>query len=134
METINLENDIKVYCITAESFPDGVLQAHQALHAKIPFSTDRRYFGLSRMENGKIIYRAGAERTAADPFDKNVQEELTIPAGIYQSLIVKDFMNDVPAIGTAFDQLIHLPGIDPDGYCIEWYTSDKDVRCMVKLK
>jgi hypothetical protein len=25
-------------------------------------------------------------------------------------------------------------GIDPNGYCFEMYSSEKDVRCMVKLK
>jgi hypothetical protein len=37
METIKLENDITVMYVTAASFPDGVLAAHQKLHSLIPF-------------------------------------------------------------------------------------------------
>ena len=61
METITLNNDIKVFYITAKSFPDGVLDAHNKLHALVPFSTDRKYFGISRPENGTIYYKAAAE-------------------------------------------------------------------------
>ena len=33
-----IEKDIKVYCVTANSFPEGILTAHRTLHSKIPFS------------------------------------------------------------------------------------------------
>ena len=55
METTIVDKDIKVFYKTAKSFPDGVLSAHQTLHALIPFTTDRRYFGISRPENGAIV-------------------------------------------------------------------------------
>jgi hypothetical protein len=61
METIALDNDIQVFYITAKSFPDGALEAHQNLHALIPFTTERKYFGISRPENGVISYKAAAE-------------------------------------------------------------------------
>jgi hypothetical protein len=63
METIILDKDIKVFYVTASTFPEGILAAHQTLHAKIPYSTERKYFGISRPENnGKIVYRAAAEK------------------------------------------------------------------------
>lgn len=133
MEKIILENDIKVRCVAAKSFPDDVLNSHQTLHSLVPFSTERNYFGVSRMENGKIIYKAAAEELESGELAKHDLEELVLPAGTYQSLIVKDFMKNIQAIGAAFDQLIQLPDIDPEGYCIEWYLSDKDVRCMVRV-
>lgn len=42
-------------------------------------------------------------------------------------------MKDLPAIGKAFEQLTALPGIDPAGYCVEWYESQKNVKCMVRM-
>jgi len=63
METLLLDKDIKVFYITAKSFPDGISEAHQKLHSLIPFSKNRKYFGLSPPENehGTIIYRAADE-------------------------------------------------------------------------
>lgn len=61
METVIIEKDIQIVCLTAKSFPEGIQDAHQQLHAIIPFSKERRYFGLSRPENGIIVYKAAAE-------------------------------------------------------------------------
>jgi hypothetical protein len=24
--------------------------------------------------------------------------------------------------------------LDPEGYCVEWYFNDRDVKCMIRLK
>ena len=43
-------------------------------------------------------------------------------------------MKDISAIGEAFKLLLSNRDIDPQAYCVEWYLSDKDVKCMVRLK
>lgn len=56
--------------------------------------------------------------------------------GIFQA-IAKHFrfyqMEDIQRIGNAFEKLLSQPGLDPEGYCVEWYFNDKDIRCMVRL-
>jgi len=42
-------------------------------------------------------------------------------------------MKDLQSIGKAFHELISQPEIDPNGYCLEWYLNQSDVRCMVRL-
>ena len=134
METYNLEKEIKVFCVAATSFPDGVLEAHQTLHSKIAFTTERKYFGISRPDNkGSIEYKAAAEELEEGELKKLGFEPFVIPKGKYLSLILKDFRKNISSIGQAFQQLIHQPGIDPQGYCIEWYIGMDDVRCMVRL-
>jgi len=135
METIKLEYDIKVMYVTAASFPSGVLAAHQKLHSLIPFSTERKYFGLSRPENGgDIVYKAAAEVLESGEVEKLNLEIITIKKGNYVSATLHDYMKDLPAIGNTFQQMIARPDIDPKGYCVEWYLSDKDVQCMVRLQ
>ena len=134
MENFTLDKDIKVYCVTAKSFPDGVLEAHQKLHALVPYSQERKYFGISRPENGKIMYKSAADELVKGDLSKHDLEEFIIPKGRYRYHIVKNFMQNIPAIGETFQQLISQPDIDPNGHCIEWYLSDKDVKCMVRLK
>jgi hypothetical protein len=132
METIQLDNDIKVIYVQASSFPDGIMPAHQKLHSKIPFSTERRYFGISRPEDGVISYKAGAEELPGEA-KKFGLDSLTLPKGEYACISITDYMKNLQAIGQAFDELTELPNIDPQGYCVEWYLSDKDVKCMVRL-
>ncbi len=132
METITVDKDIKVFYKTAKTFPDGVLEAHQTLHALIPFTTERRYFGISRPENGAIVYRAAAEELVEGEGEKLNCDTMTLKKGNYISLTIHDLMKDIPAIQRTFNQLLAQPGLDPQGYCVEQYI-DKDMLCMIRL-
>jgi predicted transcriptional regulator YdeE len=134
-ETFKLENDIKVFCVAAKSFPDGILESHQKLHSLVPLSDERKYFGISWWgENGNIIYKAAAEEIVHGELSKHGLEEFIIPNGEYLYITVKDFMQNIPAIGKAFEELTPDPRIDPKGACIEWYLPGNECRCMMKLK
>ena len=133
METTTFDKDIKVLYVAAKSFPQGVLEAHQKLHSLIPFTTDRRYFGISRPENGVIIYKAAAEELEPGEAEKLNCDTLILKKGKYIGMILHDYMKDTSVIEKAFNELIARPDIDPQGYCVEWYISDRDVRCMIRL-
>ena len=134
METIQIDKDIRVLYITAISFPDGVMAAHQQLHALLPNATQRRLFGLSRPENGgEIIYKAAAEELHPGEAEELKCGSMIIKKGNYACITINNYMKDIPAINNAFQQLTALPDIDPQGYCVEWYLNDKDVKCMVRI-
>lgn len=135
METIVVDKDVNVMCITAKSFPDGVLEAHQKLHRLVPPGNNRRYYGLTRPEKSVITYHAAAEQLQDNEADKFSLHTITIKKGRYKSITIKDFMSDISSIGRAFEQLLQQPEkLDPEGYCVEEYISDTDVICMVRLK
>ena len=133
METIAIKQDIKVVYLTSNSFPDGVLAAHQKLHSLIPFAKNRKYFGISRPENGVIVYRAAAEELAIGEAEQYQCETLILKKGSYVSLTVKDYKKDISSIDSAFRELLSQPGLDPQGYCVEWYLNETDVQCMIRL-
>ncbi|SMO36958.1 transcriptional regulator [Solitalea koreensis] len=135
METLSLTNDIKVMYVTAKSFPDGILEARQTLHKVIPFATNRKYFGLSRPEDGVgIVYRAAAEEINQGEAEQINCNTLVIKKGNYLGITISDYMHDLSSIGRTFKQLLESPDLDPQGYCVEWYLSKKDVKCMIRLK
>ncbi len=130
-----LEKDVYVFCVTASSFPNGVLDAHQQLHSYVDYDLKRNYFGISAPDKtGTIIYKSAAEEINKGELSKHQLEEFIIKKGNYIYIDIKDFMKDVNSIGKAFNELISNPSIDPQGCCIEWYLSQNDVRCMVRLK
>jgi predicted transcriptional regulator YdeE len=133
METITFDKDIKVMYVTAKSFPDGILEAHQKLHAKVPFSKERKYFGISRPENGPIVYKAAVEETKPGEAKKLNLDTLTLKKGKYISATIRDYMKDAESIRRTFITLLASPDLDPNGYCVEWYFNEKDVHCMVRL-
>lgn len=135
METVTFEKDIPVLCTTAKSFPAGIMESHQKLHSLIPFSTDRKYFGISRPEKGgEIVYKAGAEELQEGEAEKFGTERLVLKNGKYICIEIHDYMKDLQGIGNAFQQLLAQPGLDREGCCVEWYVSDKEVKCMIRLE
>ena len=133
MEIISVDKDIKVLYVTATSFPDGIKEAHEKLHSLILFSADRKYYGISRPENGSIKYKAAAEELKEGEAETLHLDTLILKKGDYISLTVNDFIKDTASIERTFRQLLQYPGLDPQGYCVEWYLNDKDVKCMIRL-
>lgn len=134
METILQTNDISVLYVTAASFPEGIMESHERLHAILPFSTERKYFGVSRPEDDAIVYRAAAEEQYAGEGKALGCETLVLKKGRYTAIRILDYMNDLPGIGRAFAVLLEQPGLDPQGYCVEWYISGREVLCMIPLE
>jgi hypothetical protein len=135
MEQITLYKDIVLLYVTAGSFPDGVMAAHQQLHSMIPFSADRKYYGISFPgEGGTIIYKAAAEEMYPGEAAEKGLETFIVKKGEYTSILVSNYMNDKAAIGETFQKLLKHPQLDPKGFCLEWYVSKEDVQCMVPLK
>lgn len=134
MDIFILEKDIRIFCVTAESFPEGIMAAFHKLHSIIPSNGKRRNFGISRPDsNGKIIYKAAVEESFGGESCISGCEVFIIKSGEYISITVKDFMKNIKQIGESFKELTSHPGIDPDGWCIEIYSNENDVLCMVKL-
>lgn len=133
METIAWKDDINVFYVVAASFPEGIMDAHNTLRAEVPVSAGRRYFGVSRPEQGTIVYKAAAEETYDGEGMERGYKTMVLRKGQYISLAVKDYAKDTKSIERAFKQLLAQPGLDPNGYCVEWYLNDKDVQCMIRL-
>ena len=134
MNTINFDNDITIMYVQAATFPDGVMPAYEALHSKIHFSADRKFLSVSRPEgSGYISYKAGAEMLDEREAAVLGLPTLTLKKGEYVTITIKNFMDDIPSIGKAFEDLMYHPGIDPEGYCVEWYFNETDVHCMIRL-
>ncbi|MBI3135097.1 MAG: transcriptional regulator [Bacteroidetes bacterium] len=134
MNTLHLPDNITTFYVKATSFPGGVQQAHKILHALVPYSKDRNYFGISQGEpQGKIYYMAAATELEPGDLEKNDLPKFVIQKGIYLYQDIDDFMQKIPLIGETFEQLLKHPQLDPAGYCLEWYLSQTTCRCLVKL-
>ena len=135
MEKFTLNEEIKVICVAAESFPNGIAAAHQKLDQIAPVASDRRHFGLSWGDGaGGIVYKAAAEETETGEAEKLGLETFTIKSGQYVQETVENFMQNIPKVSETFRRLLAQPDVAPDGYCLEWYLNYKDMKCMVKLK
>ena len=83
-------------------------------------------------KKGEIIYLAGAEILADEVYPE--LEKIHFQKGKYRGTVIEDFMKDIPQMGKLFQELCRDPQLDPEGYCVEWYFNESDVKCFVKLK
>jgi len=133
MDSYTFQHDVKTVCVSATSFPDGIAAAHTQLYAMIPRNERRRFFGVSWPDtDGNIIYKAAAEVMPEDVFAEHF-ETFTIKNGPYNSFYITDYRKHTESIKNAFDLLLKEHEVDPEGYCLEWYINDNDVKCMVPL-
>lgn len=136
MEQFTLDNDIPVICLQATSFPEGIGASHHQLHRLVAPNEQRRSYGLSRPEEpeGPIVYRAAAEELFPGEAEQLGLETHVIRKGNYASRRIEHYMNNPTSIGTTFQELLQEPNLDPEGYCVEWYISDEEMRCMVRMR
>lgn len=136
METILIDKDIKIFYISASSFPEGIPAAMEKLHSLVSFSKDRKYISISRPENNEaIVYKAGATELQEGELSKHNLQSMIVKKGKYYFIDVHNFRKDVMAIANAFQKLIAQKDIDPQGYCVEWYSNtNESVKCMVRIK
>ena len=135
MEYFELDKDVKVLYVTASSFPDGIQEVLENIHALVPFSKNRRYYGISRPEGNKgIVYKAAAEELKPGEAELLGCETMILKKGKYYCITITDYMKDLSLIGKTFGEILSQPDLDPEGYCVEWYLDNKQVRCMVRMK
>ncbi len=132
MDSFILGEDIPVICHKADSFPDGICAAFDHLHDIVPEKEGRRYFGISRPENGVIVYKAAAEEMEPGEAERLGCERFIIKRGAYNTYYIKNYREKVDAIAECFQLLLGQSEADPNGFCIEWYIGDNDVKCMVR--
>jgi len=134
MEKYLLKDDIKVFYVTALSFPDGIMEAYEKLKAMLPSAEERKFYGISYPQNGKIVYKAAVQETYDGEAEKYGCETFVIPHGEYISELLHDWKKNERVIGETFQKLLAQPDIDKkNGFCVEEYLNEKDVRCMVGL-
>ena len=138
MEKYTFYENIRVFYVEAESFPEGILAAHKKLHLLLSDedadANGRRFFGISYLDGkGSIVYKAAAEEIYPGETEKYGCETFTIKKGEFIAETLIDWCKEEKLVEKTFKKLLAYPRIDVNGYCLELYLNDKDMICMVPL-
>jgi predicted transcriptional regulator YdeE len=133
-EAFVLGKDVNVFYVKARSFPEGIASAFEQLQRLLRDAKGRQFYGLSRPnEKGVIEYKAAVEELKPDEGRDLGCERMVIKKGTYSGTVIRDYQKHIEKIQATFQELLQDPKLDPQGYCVEMYLGDKDVRCMVRL-
>jgi hypothetical protein len=134
MEIIQINHDKKVFGFQVKTFPNKIGEAFDALMQQIPEGDKRSYYGISWIEHTTIIYYAAAEQKSDDEAQKFNAREFTIGKGNYLREVLTDWMPKVGQIKEIFDEMLKDPRVDLTKPAIEWYKSDSEMWCMMKIR
>jgi hypothetical protein len=133
MKIHTIKEDIRVLCKLVPEFPKGIKEGFDSLIAKFG-QAGRGYYGISYMENNKIIYKVAVSVSAKDDVAKSDLEPFTITKGDYLAETVTDWMPKTDQIKGIFEGLMKDQRFDDNFPCVEWYKDDKEMMCMVRIK
>jgi len=132
MGIYELKQDLRVFCITAKSFPNDIQQAFAALITLLPTMEGRTFFGVSyQAKNRDMIYNAAVLELFEGEGKKYGCETFVIEKGEYLAEMIKDWKKDEASIGITFSKMATVRA-DTVFPCVEWYQGD-DVLCMVRI-
>jgi hypothetical protein len=101
---------------------------------QIPEGNKRSYYGISWMENDSVVYYAAAEQKSDGEARKFNAREFRIEKGNYLREVITDWMPKVASIKDIFDRMMKDPRTDLTKPAIEWYKSDEEMWCMMKIR
>lgn len=134
MDITTLNNETKVFGLQVHTFPENVGEAFDLLMKQISNGDQRSYYGISWMEGNSIVYFAAAEQRELHEASQYSAREFTIPKGKYLREVLKDWMPKVASIKDIFEKMMSDPSIDLTQPAIEWYKSDEEMWCLMKIK
>ena len=132
MEIYRQETEIRLMGIRVKGFPLGIKEAFDSLGKNL--GTNRAYYGISWMgEKGEIIYFAMAEELIPGENQAHQYDLLTIEKGDYHVEVIHDWLSKTHLIKDVFHRM--TLGLTPNKNhpCIEWYKSDEEMLCMIKV-
>ncbi len=133
MEIYRLKKDINLACVRAKSYPDGIQAAFDELNRTFPSLEGRTLYGVSKPVNRKIVYKAGVTENSMRETKKHGCETFAIKKGTYLMETIQDYQSKLQTLASVFQRLLSDPRLDETSCCVEWYKSDKELVCMVKI-
>jgi hypothetical protein len=134
MELTKLKNDLDLFGLQVTTFPTGIKEAFDKIISLVPDGMQRSHYGISYMEGDKIIYHATCSEKYEGEADKLNCRKYKIEKGDYLAIQITGWMKRIESIKDAFHELMQDNRIDLTKPCVEWYNSDEEMTCMMKVK
>jgi hypothetical protein len=125
--------DLRLMVVRADEFPSGIKTAWDRLESNLSSLKGRKFYGVSRCEGSQMAYFAGVEPTSNEEVTALGLPTMTIKGGKYARAKLSDWSDHTDKIGQIFSELMRDFPMAPDGWALEYYRSQSEVRLLVPL-
>lgn len=134
MKELIFENEVTVFGIEVKTFPLGIGEAfNELIKATGDCAGERNYYGISSMKDGKMIYKAVAEEKFEGEATQFNYEKDVIENGEYAFEVLINWRDKTSCIKDVFHEMMKDNRIDKTKPAVEWYKSEDEMYCMVKV-
>ena len=129
----HIDKPFTVFGRKVTTFPDGIGEAFTDLSHNVSNGSTRDYYGISYCENNEIQYFV----TTSEIFEGEAQRldstVFEIDTGNYLAVTLKEWQTKTDSIKNIFHEMMQDHRIDLGKPCIEWYKSEDEMICLIKL-
>mgnify|MGYP003525276420 CR=1 FL=1 len=126
------QEDVMLYGIHVKTFPVGIKESFDVLMET--FGDSHSYYGISWIEgDGTIQYYSTVSVPYYSEANQANYERLTIPKGKYTTSTIFDWLSKTNSVKEVFHELLGGGYPDKQRACVEWYKSDEEMLCMVRI-
>ena len=128
-----IDQSFTVFGRKVTTFPEGIGEAFTQLSNDVPSGSTRDYYGISYCENNEIQYFVTTGELISGEAKRSKAEVFEIEAGEYLAVTLHEWQTKTDSIKGIFHDMMHDHRIDLAKPCIEWYKTDDEMICLIKL-
>jgi hypothetical protein len=133
MEEHISNQEIRLFCTPIRSFPDSIPESFNNLEQLLS-REGRTFYGISHGGKNGIVYKVAVTENFEGEGKKYGFDSFVITKGTYLTETIMNWKTQTKTIEVIFNKLLSDPRLDHSFPCLEWYKSDRELVCMVKLK
>ena len=124
---------MSVWAVRSLAFPSGIPAAWSRLESIYPPRPGRRFYGLTRVENGREVYYAAVEQQTVAGGSPGRLLSLEVDGGRYARVKLFDWPEHTERIAGIFAELESAYPVRPGGFFIEFYRSRRELQLLVPI-
>ena len=131
--TLVSREETAVIAMEAATFPDGIGAAWRRLEALYPPRKGRRFYGLTRFDEGQLRYFAAVVPPTEQAAAPAGFVRLTMQGGLYARVKLEGWPERTGEFAQVFDHLMERFELSPGGYSVEFYRSQREAQLMIPV-
>jgi hypothetical protein len=121
-------------CLKSPDGPSSAEDTFRRLESHLSSLKGRKFYGLSKLENGNLTYLACVNMEKDDDGDINGGQIIILEKGTYVREKISDWKKNLEQIPAVIDRVAAESTVNSERYVIEFYRSERELFLLIPIK